>query len=66
MPMKRKVINGQGVNGDLGVCSECTYAHDPFSPGLDGKPTLARCPFFQYAVLWRRPCIIGHFKSKKQ
>lgn len=60
MATKNKV---NGV-GDVGVCSECAYAYEPYSLGLDGKPTLARCQFSDFAVLWRRRCSTGRFKKK--
>jgi len=49
----------------LGLCKDCAHAYDPHSLSLKGEPTLARCPFEQYSVLWQRGCINGQFKTKK-
>lgn len=33
------------------LCRFCAHSHSPYSPSLKGEPTLARCPFREFAVL---------------
>lgn len=46
------------------LCMQCVYAKDPRSPSLQGIPTLATCPYSEYAVLYQRDCENGHYKPK--
>lgn len=49
----------------LGLCKDCAHAYGPHSPSVNGEPTLCRCPYEQWAVLWQRQCVNGMFKQKK-
>lgn len=46
------------------LCMNCFYVTNPRSLSLKGVPTLATCPFSEFAVLYQRDCENGHFKAK--
>lgn len=46
------------------LCMSCVYVKRPRNLSLQGVPTLASCPFSEYAVLYQRDCENGHYKPK--
>lgn len=46
------------------LCKDCAYCTEPHSLSLTGIPTLARCKYEKWSVLYQRPCKNGNFKVR--
>lgn len=46
-------------------CRQCAYVSNPRSPSVKGEPTLATCPFEEFAILYQRNCVNGHYKQNE-
>lgn len=51
-------------SADEQPCKLCAYVYNPRSPSVKGEPTLASCPFEEFAILYQRNCVNGHYKPK--
>lgn len=45
-------------------CRLCVHAINPRNLSVTGIPTLATCPFEEFAILYQRECVNGHYKQK--
>lgn len=48
----------------LNFCKQCAYVTNPRNLSVTGVPTLATCPFEEYAILYQRECVNGRYKPK--
>lgn len=58
---KTKQQKAQLINGK---CMDCVFCYEPHSLSIYGVPTLAKCKFEKWGVLYQRVCRNGHFKPK--
>ena len=61
--MPRKKCS-KGIRTEIGKCINCKYCSNPHHMSLTGEPTLAKCEFEEWSVLYQRKCQNNRFKPK--
>ena len=62
--MAQKTVKQKKNSSLHGKCADCAYCSEPHSLSIYGVPTLGKCYYEKWSVLYQRECQNGRFKPK--